>query len=423
VTGAVTPAAAADGRALLRVAHLSADTPAFDVAIAPLPPDGAPLTDAGPDLVRALAYGDLGDFADLAPGAYAVSLRPAGSAPSTPPSLSVRVDLPPDGARTVALTGSFAELSTEILTEDLSAPPAGAVRVRALVATAGTSPGEVSLADGPVLRPGFPVTVPAGRATLRVAGTDLPLDLTAGSVVTVVVLERPDGGLTTRVVLDAAAPERIPVGAVEAGSGPADVPVAAAALGLLAVVAALRGRRRLVLATTGAVLTGLLTVPAAAAEPAPPTLVPAQAARSAPVWLRVPAAGIDTALPAVDLDAAGALVPPPVGAGWYARGPAPGEIGPAVITGHVDWAGSPGVFARLQDLAPGDEVVVGHADGTTTRFTVTGVARYAKADFPTAAVYGSTTDAELRLITCGGAFDRAVGSYRDNVVVTAVAAG
>jgi sortase (surface protein transpeptidase) len=90
-----------------------------------------------------------------------------------------------------------------------------------------------------------------------------------------------------------------------------------------------------------------------------------------------------------------------------------------VIAGHVDWAGAPGIFARLDEVAVGDPVVVGRTDGTTQRFTVTRVVRYAKTAFPTAEVYGATPDAQLRLITCGGAFDPVSGSYRDNVVVYA----
>ena len=68
-------------------------------------------------------------------------------------------------------------------------------------------------------------------------------------------------------------------------------------------------------------------------------------------------------------------------------------------------------------------VLVDRADGTTARFTVTGVARYPKSEFPTEAVYGPTTRAELRLVTCGGEFDRSARSYEDNVVVTAVLTG
>ncbi|RBY86614.1 class F sortase [Blastococcus sp. TF02A-30] len=154
-------------------------------------------------------------------------------------------------------------------------------------------------------------------------------------------------------------------------------------------------------------------VAAAASSPA--------VAVAAPVRLRVPAAGVDAAVPATGVDGAGALVVPadPAVAGWHAGGPAPGGQGPAVLAGHVDWAGRPTVFARLDRLVPGDEVLVDRADGTTVRFVVTAVDRYAKDAFPTTAVYGATPGPELRLITCGGAFDRVAGSYEDNLVVSA----
>jgi hypothetical protein len=90
-----------------------------------------------------------------------------------------------------------------------------------------------------------------------------------------------------------------------------------------------------------------------------------------------------------------------------------------VITGHVDSVAGPAVFFRLRDVAVGDPVSVVRADGTTARFTVTRVARYPKAAFPAAEVYAPTPGAELRLITCGGAFDRAARSYLDDVVVYA----
>ncbi len=81
------------------------------------------------------------------------------------------------------------------------------------------------------------------------------------------------------------------------------------------------------------------------------------------------------------------------------------------------------MFFRLADLEDGDDVLVDRADGTTARFTVTSIDRYAKDEFPTEQVYGPTPRAELRLITCGGEFDAAARSYRDNVVVSAVLAG
>lgn len=109
------------------------------------------------------------------------------------------------------------------------------------------------------------------------------------------------------------------------------------------------------------------------------------------------------------------------GLGWWSAGPRPGEPGAAVVVGHVDLDGRPGVFARLGSVAPGTLVVVG-SGSDAVRFRVTGVERYPKADFPTEEVYRPTAASELRLITCGGRFDRSTGHYEDNVVVRAVRA-
>jgi sortase (surface protein transpeptidase) len=163
--------------------------------------------------------------------------------------------------------------------------------------------------------------------------------------------------------------------------------------------------------------------PAAAVSPAPVTAERGtERTAAAPVRVRVPAIGVDSELLRLGTDPAGVLIPPddPDRAGWFTGGAVPGDVGPAVVAGHVDSVEGPAVFARLRELDRGDEVVVDRADGTTARFTVTGVGRYPKDDFPTEAVYGPTPRAELRLVTCGGDFDRSRGSYLDNVVVTAV---
>ncbi|KZB82604.1 class F sortase [Amycolatopsis regifaucium] len=115
-------------------------------------------------------------------------------------------------------------------------------------------------------------------------------------------------------------------------------------------------------------------------------------------------------------------VPPvtqPMQAGWYLNGPTPGEVGPSVILGHVDGNKQKGIFFRLKELAPGDKVSIARKDGTTAEFTVTKVERVAKDKFPTDAVYGDTTAPELRLITCGGFFDKASHNYLDNIIVFA----
>lgn len=153
--------------------------------------------------------------------------------------------------------------------------------------------------------------------------------------------------------------------------------------------------------------------------PGPVVVAPAAATAAAPVRVQFP--GVDAPVLPIGLAAGGALVPPAdVGTvGWFAGGPQPGDVGPAVIAGHVDSVDRPGAFFRLGSLGPGDPVTVTRADGSAVRFVVSRVARYAKSSFPTAEVYGATPDAELRLVTCGGAFDHAARSYVDDVVVFA----
>jgi sortase (surface protein transpeptidase) len=172
--------------------------------------------------------------------------------------------------------------------------------------------------------------------------------------------------------------------------------------------------------------------PAARPEPARPPSRPATtpATRTAarptaparPLSVRIPAIGVSSTLVPLRLNQAGALQPPAdfIHAGWYVGGPAPGEQGPAVIAGHVDSRAGPAIFFRLRELRPGDEVLVARADRSTARFRVVEVQRYPKNMFPAARVYQPTPDAALRLITCGGSFDYARRSYRDNIVVYAV---
>lgn len=159
----------------------------------------------------------------------------------------------------------------------------------------------------------------------------------------------------------------------------------------------------------------------AGSPPAPVLAATPEPDHAAPVRVSIPAIGVDSTLVGLGVDGAGALVPPTdfAKAGWFADGTVPGDVGPAVIAGHVDSYTGPAVFYRLEDLAAGDAVQVARSDGRTVEFRVTRVAQYPKDDFATTEVYGPTTDAELRLITCGGTFDSSRRSYRDNVVVYA----
>ena len=202
-------------------------------------------------------------------------------------------------------------------------------------------------------------------------------------------------------------------------------------LAAAAAVLAIAGAFLLVLGLRGHAGPPQPIQPAVVAAPAPTpsaTAVPAAPATdlgpilpaSEPVALDIPSIGVhSTALAALSVGADGVLPAPTDYAqpGWYTGGPNPGQLGPAVIAGHVDGPSGPAVFYRLGQLTPGAEVDVTRADGTVATFTIDSVASYAKADFPTSLVYGNTTDrAEIRLITCGGAFDRSTGHYVDNIV-------
>ena len=152
-----------------------------------------------------------------------------------------------------------------------------------------------------------------------------------------------------------------------------------------------------------------------------PSAAMAPLARSAPVRVQIPAIGVDSTLMQLGLRADGSLQVPPSGfpAGWYTGAPTPGELGPAILAGHVDWGGQPGVFSRLRELAPDAEVTVTRQDGSAALFRVTQVEEYPKDKFPTDVVYGDLDHPGLRLITCGGMFDRQTRNYEDNIVAFA----
>ncbi len=205
-------------------------------------------------------------------------------------------------------------------------------------------------------------------------------------------------------------------------------------------------------AATAAVVTGVIAVGAwtarlllsgggtAPAVPLPPvfaahvptpagpvaTLTPPSARHPTPrpLALIIPAIGVNTRLVNLGLTSAGTVQVPadPAMAGWYTGSPRPGAIGSSIMLGHIDSLSGPAVFYALGRLRPPERVYVRRTDGTLAVFRVDSVRWYLKTRFPTSAVYGPTPDAELRLISCGGAFDPRLKSYLSNVVVYATAA-
>ncbi|MEU0129562.1 MULTISPECIES: class F sortase [unclassified Streptomyces] len=143
---------------------------------------------------------------------------------------------------------------------------------------------------------------------------------------------------------------------------------------------------------------------------------------SRPVKVAIPAIFIEAPVTGLGLDAKGRLGAPPLTkpklVGWFRKGPSPGEAGTSLLVGHRDTATGPAIFLNLNALRRGDTVKVSRADRRVAVFTVDKVKTYTKDKFPDEQVYGPTGRPELRLLTCGGRFDKKNG-YSANVVVFA----
>ncbi|MEV7992953.1 class F sortase [Streptomyces sp. NPDC086077] len=145
--------------------------------------------------------------------------------------------------------------------------------------------------------------------------------------------------------------------------------------------------------------------------------------RSAPIRLLIPSISVDAPFTSLSVSDTGQLEPPPAAdtnlVGWYAKGVTPGEVGAAIIAGHVDTATSAAVFAELYELRPGDRFSVDRADGRKAEFVVDDTETFPKDDFPDTRVYADTERPEVRLITCAGDYDHSVKDYTENLVVFA----
>ena len=150
---------------------------------------------------------------------------------------------------------------------------------------------------------------------------------------------------------------------------------------------------------------------AAQAEPVP---VAVQAGAASLIDGPVVATGVDPTTSELAIPADASVV------AWYQFGPAPGQAGSAVLAGHVDWHGVPGIFFKLRQLAPGDPVSVTMSDGSVLGFHVVDIQMVVKPELPHTGVFARAGDPTLTLVTCGGQFDSSTHHYRSNVVVTAL---
>ena len=141
-----------------------------------------------------------------------------------------------------------------------------------------------------------------------------------------------------------------------------------------------------------------------------------------PATIRIPRLDVEAPIIPLGLEEDGSIEVPenPDQAGWWLGGPEPGELGPAVILGHVDsQEEGPAVFFHLRYMEAGDKIHIDRVDGSTITYVVDSTERHDKDEFPTEAVYGPTEQPTLRLVTCGGDFDFDVRTYEENVIVFA----
>jgi hypothetical protein len=180
-------------------------------------------------------------------------------------------------------------------------------------------------------------------------------------------------------------------------------------------------------AAPGAVAPAGATPGAVAPSRGTPAAGPAPLARSTPLALAIPSVRLQAPLLGLGMDGRGAAELPPFSlprtAGWLRDSASPGEPGTAVVVGHVDTTTGPAVFWNLAAVRPGAEVDVTRLDGRTAVFTVDRVQAYPRARFPAAQVYGPSQGAQLRVVTCGGTFDRSRREYSGNVVLFAHLSG
>jgi hypothetical protein len=254
-----SPAGAAASPSYVRLAHLSPDTPNVDVYMTSY---------TRPQwmfVLKGVGYGAVSPYQRVQPDRYAVSMRPAGAPASSPPVLSTNVNATAGNAYTVAGVGPYADLGLAVINDDLTLPSAGQARVRVLNGSARAKTVEVSAKGGPTVTKGIAfakttpyAAVPAGKWTLQVASTSEPsleatsaVNIAAGDVYSLVVLDAGDGGLTLATHPDAVSAAVTPSGSVETGGGgtagpyvPRWLPLGAGVAGIVLLAAAyVRSRR------------------------------------------------------------------------------------------------------------------------------------------------------------------------------------
>lgn len=232
VTGfGAAPASAATsgaGTGWLRLAHLSPDTPGTDVRL-------SSFAAAEPEVVlENVTFGTVSDFQRVPVGFYTVSMVPAGSPPDTTPVLTASIEVASNDCYTVVALGRNAELTAKVFADERLPPPPGQARVRLIQAATAAPAVDVVTAEGvdiaqdTAFGTAAPYTaVPAGQRTIEVTPTGggqkpvtANVELPAGSVSTLLVLDDPAAGLAVRTLVDSTGMSQMPAGGADTGYGP-----------------------------------------------------------------------------------------------------------------------------------------------------------------------------------------------------------
>ncbi len=141
-----------------------------------------------------------------------------------------------------------------------------------------------------------------------------------------------------------------------------------------------------------------------------------------PVRMKIPSIGVNANIQSVGLTADGSMGVPtvPRDTAWYNLGPKPGEVGSAVISGHVNWLyGAKGVFEKLKSLHAGDTITVQDEKGSVTTFKVRTTHAYGLMDDVTAVFRSTDGKSHINLVTCAGVWDKKAKMYDKRLVVFA----
>ncbi len=208
----------------VRVAHLSPDTKPVDIQLSALR-GGSSIVE-----LEDVGYGVVSDYMLLPVGTYVISMTPADAAPGTEAMIDASIKVTEDESITVAAFGENENLRTRVFQDDLTAPEAGASRIRLIQASTVTDEVSVQTTTGLLIAEGARAgqstnyaSVPAGPWDLRLKAEGIedvaPVNLPNGSVNTLFVLDNADGGLTVMPVLDSASVGAAPIGGVQTGGG------------------------------------------------------------------------------------------------------------------------------------------------------------------------------------------------------------